>query len=52
MMFSALGGFQLVMLFSFQHGIVDLEVGSYLGIGGELSERTELLRILGLVIYP
>jgi len=32
--------------------MVDLKVGSYLGIGRELSERTELLRILGLVIYP
>jgi hypothetical protein len=49
---SALYSFQLVLLFSFQQGMVDLKVGSYLGIGRELSERTELLRILGLVIYP
>lgn len=52
MVLSALYSFQLVLLFSFPQGMVDLEVGSYLGIGRELSERTELLRILGLVIYP
>ena len=52
MVLSALYSFQLVLLFSFQQGMVDLKVGSYSGIGRELSERTELLRILGLVIYP